>query len=116
MKPVTRAMTAVFGHDSSGVGFEDDDLSSDIQDKFLDVLKGMKSFYKNGNPRFTDRHCRVLLLRFGFEDGQTYSLREIGQKMNMSGTRAGQILHKTLRMLRHPSRSRILRESIVKKE
>lgn len=113
MYPTTRIMTAIFGVNNSGRGFEDDDLASGLHEKFLEVLESMKSTYKNGKPKFTDRHCRILLLRFGFENGHSHTLSEIGQELGISGARAGQIIHKTLRMLRYPTRSRILRTYIL---
>ena len=108
MKPATGMVNAIFGGD-----WDDGDLSPSIHNKLLETIEGIKSTYKNGKPKYTDRHCRVLLLRFGFEDGRVHSLREIGEELNISSARVGQILNKSLRMLRHPSRSQILKGYIL---
>jgi len=57
----------------------------------------------------TDREEKILRLRFGMtEDGRELTLKEIGEKMNISGNRALQIQAKAIRKLKHPSRSRRL--------
>jgi RNA polymerase sigma factor (sigma-70 family) len=52
----------------------------------------------------------VIRLRFGLDDGRQYTLGEIGQKFGVSLERIRQIEAKAMRKLRHPKRSRILRE------
>jgi RNA polymerase primary sigma factor len=58
----------------------------------------------------TGRERRVLQLRFGLEDGQARTLEEVGKEFNVTRERIRQIEAKALRKLRHPSRSRKLRE------
>jgi len=58
---------------------------------------------------FTPREQRVLVLRFGLEDGRRRTLEEVGFEFNVTRERIRQIEAKTLRKLRHPSRSRKLR-------
>ncbi|NTV36091.1 MAG: sigma-70 family RNA polymerase sigma factor [Anaerolineaceae bacterium] len=56
------------------------------------------------------REARILRLRFGLENGHTYTLEEVGQKFGLTRERIRQIEGKALRRLRHPRRSRQLRE------
>jgi len=57
-----------------------------------------------------DREKRVLLLRFGLEDERPRTLEEIGKEFNLTRERIRQIEAKALRKLRHPSRSRKLKD------
>jgi RNA polymerase primary sigma factor len=56
------------------------------------------------------REARILRLRFGLENGRTYTLEEVGKKFGLTRERIRQIEGKALRRLRHPCRSRMLRE------
>ncbi len=58
----------------------------------------------------TDRERRVILLRFGLEDGRARTLEEVGKEFNVTRERIRQIEAKALRKLRHPSRSRKLKD------
>jgi len=58
----------------------------------------------------TDRERKVLLLRFGLEDGRARTLEEVGKEFNVTRERIRQIEAKALRKLRHPSRSRKLKD------
>ncbi|MCX6003680.1 MAG: RNA polymerase sigma factor RpoD [Chloroflexi bacterium] len=58
----------------------------------------------------THREQRVLQLRFGLEDGRGRTLEEVGQEFNVTRERIRQIEAKALRKLRHPSRSRKLKD------
>ncbi len=58
----------------------------------------------------TSREQRVLQLRFGLEDGRSRTLEEVGRKFNVTRERIRQIEAKALRKLRHPSRSRKLKD------
>jgi RNA polymerase primary sigma factor len=56
------------------------------------------------------REARILRLRFGLENGRTYTLEEVGEKFGLTRERIRQIEGKALRRLRHPMRARQLRE------
>ena len=58
----------------------------------------------------TPREQRVLQLRFGLEDGRSRTLEEVGREFNVTRERIRQIEAKALRKLRHPSRSRRLKD------
>ncbi|WP_034265981.1 RNA polymerase sigma factor RpoD [Aminiphilus circumscriptus] len=58
----------------------------------------------------TEREREVLRLRFGLEDGHPYTLEEVGRRFGVTRERIRQIEAKALRKLRHPSRSRKLRD------
>jgi RNA polymerase primary sigma factor len=58
----------------------------------------------------TDRERRVILLRFGLEDDRARTLEEVGKEFNVTRERIRQIEAKALRKLRHPSRSRKLKD------
>jgi RNA polymerase primary sigma factor len=58
----------------------------------------------------SDRERRVLLLRFGLEDDRPRTLEEVGREFNVTRERIRQIEAKALRKLRHPSRSRKLKD------
>ena len=58
----------------------------------------------------TDRERKVLELRFGLDDGRARTLEEVGKEFNVTRERIRQIEAKALRKLRHPSRSRKLKD------
>lgn len=58
----------------------------------------------------TDREQKVLRLRFGLDDGRARTLEEVGKEFNVTRERIRQIEVKALRKLRHPSRSRKLKD------
>ena len=58
----------------------------------------------------TDREQKVLRLRFGMDDGRARTLEEVGKEFNVTRERIRQIEAKALRKLRHPSRSRKLKD------
>jgi RNA polymerase primary sigma factor len=70
-----------------------------LKDQFSKVLLTLKP-----------REQRVLQLRFGLEDGRSRTLEEVGLEFKVTRERIRQIEAKALRKLRHPSRSRKLRE------
>ncbi len=61
----------------------------------------------------TEREEKVLRLRFGLDDGQCRTLEEVGQVFNVTMERIRQIEAKALRKLRHPSRSRRLKDFLT---
>ena len=60
--------------------------------------------------QLTEREQKVLKLRFGLEDGKPRTLEEVGQEFNVTRERIRQIEAKALRKLRHPSRSKQLKD------
>ena len=60
----------------------------------------------------TPREAKVLKLRFGLEDGKSRTLEEVGKEFNVTRERIRQIEAKALRKLRHPSRSKKLRDDM----
>ena len=58
----------------------------------------------------TPRERKVLNLRFGLEDGRSRTLEEVGREFNVTRERIRQIEAKALRKLRHPSRSKKLKD------
>ena len=60
----------------------------------------------------TPREEEVLKLRFGLKDGKARTLEEVGREFKVTRERIRQIEAKALRKLRHPSRSRKLKDSI----
>ena len=70
-----------------------------LKEQLMDVLKTL-----------TPREEKVLKLRFGIEDGRTRTLEEVGKEFNVTRERIRQIEAKALRKLRHPSRSKKLKD------
>ena len=70
-----------------------------MREQLSDVLKTL-----------TPREARVLSLRYGLEDGNPKTLEEVGKEFNVTRERIRQIEAKALRKLRHPSRSKKLRD------
>ena len=58
----------------------------------------------------TEREARVLQLRFGLQDGRSRTLEEVGREFGVTRERIRQIEAKALRKLRHPTRSRKLKD------
>lgn len=61
----------------------------------------------------TPREARILRLRFGLQNGRSYTLEEVGQKFGLTRERIRQIEGRALRRLRHPRRSRQLRDYLI---
>ncbi len=70
-----------------------------LKEQLLEVLKGL-----------TPREEKVLRLRFGLDDGRTRTLEEVGKEFNVTRERIRQIEAKALRKMRHPSRSKKLKD------
>ena len=58
----------------------------------------------------TEREAKVLKLRFGLEDGRSRTLEEVGKEFDVTRERIRQIEAKALRKLRHPSRSKQVKD------
>jgi RNA polymerase primary sigma factor len=70
----------------------------------------LRESVKNALAVLSDRERQVLELRFGLADGKDHTLEEVGQAFNVTRERIRQIESKALRKLRHPTRSRHLRD------
>ena len=70
----------------------------------------LKEQLKEVMNTLTPREAKVLKLRFGLEDGKSRTLEEVGKEFNVTRERIRQIEAKALRKLRHPSRSKKLRD------
>ena len=101
------------------VGEEDDSHLGDfIQD--ADAAEPMEAATGNllreqlekAMATLTPREEMVLRMRFGFEDGKTHTLEEVGKAFNVTRERVRQIESKALRRLRHPSKSKVLRDFV----
>ncbi len=101
----------------SPVGEDDDsELGTMIEDKFsptpMQVVYETMLHEKLDEvlDGLTPREARVLRLRFGLDDGNAYTLEEVGQKFGLTRERIRQIEGLALRRLRHPRRARQLKE------
>jgi len=95
---------------------EESELGYFIEDKFspTPMQSAYQSMLKDKLEEvlstLTPREARVLRLRFGLDDGTIYTLEEIGQKFGLTRERIRQIEGRALRRLRHPRRSRQLKD------
>ena len=95
---------------------EDSHLGDFIQDDNVPVPADAASFtllkeqLEEVLGTLTEREQKVLTLRFGLEDGRARTLEEVGKEFNVTRERIRQIEAKALRKLRHPSRSRKLKD------
>ena len=99
------------------IGEEDDSHLGDfIQDENIPVPAEVAAYTLLSEQlvevlgTLTEREERVLRLRFGLDDGRTRTLEEVGEEFNVTRERIRQIEAKALRKLRHPSRSRKLKD------
>ena len=72
----------------------------------------LKEEIANALSTLTPREAKVLALRFGLEDGHPRTLEEVGKEFNVTRERIRQIEAKALRKLRHPNRSKRLRDFV----
>ena len=95
---------------------EDSHLGDFIQDDNVPVPADAAAFtllkeqLEEVLSTLTEREKKVLTLRFGLEDGRARTLEEVGKEFNVTRERIRQIEAKSLRKLRHPSRSRKLKD------
>ena len=95
---------------------EDSHLGDFIQDDNVPVPADAAAFtmlkeqLEDVLSTLTDREQKVLRLRFGLDDGRARTLEEVGKEFNVTRERIRQIEEKALRKLRHPSRSRKLKD------
>jgi len=90
-----------------GMFIEDEFSPTPMQSAYQSLLKEkLEEVLATLSPR----EARVLRLRFGLDDGNSYTLEEVGQKFGLTRERIRQIEGKALRRLRHPRRARQLKE------
>ena len=90
-----------------GSFIEDDTTPTPTQSAYQNLLRDK---VEEVLSTLTPREARILRLRFGLQNGRSYTLEEVGQKFGLTRERIRQIEGKALRRLRHPRRSRQLRD------
>jgi RNA polymerase primary sigma factor len=90
-----------------GAFIEDDTTPTPTQSAYQNLLREK---VEEVLSTLTPREARILRLRFGLQNGRSYTLEEVGQKFGLTRERIRQIEGKALRRLRHPRRSRQLRD------
>ncbi len=95
--------------ESSQLGdfIEDETMPEPVDAAALELLKEQ---VQNALSVLTERERQVLEMRFGLRDGKDYTLEEVGKHFKVTRERIRQIEAKALRKLRHPTRSRHLRD------
>jgi RNA polymerase primary sigma factor len=104
----------------------DQPLNADQSTQWVDVLPDesipepediasnqlLREQVRNALEFLSDRERQVLEMRFGLQDGKDHTLEEVGKEFGVTRERIRQIEAKALRKLRHPSRSKILRDHL----
>ena len=111
--PETSSLDTPIGDDDEnpiGTFIVDTDAPSPVQEAELNILKEQ---IQEVLSDLSDRERRVISLRFGIEDGYPRTLEEVGSIFNVTRERIRQIEAKALRKLRHPRRSRKLRDFVT---
>ncbi|MEK7787371.1 MAG: sigma-70 family RNA polymerase sigma factor [Chloroflexota bacterium] len=96
--------------DELGSFVEDDNALSPVQSAQQNLLRETVEEVLGTLP---PREARILRLRFGLQNGRAYTLEEVGQKFGLTRERIRQIEGRALRRLRHPRRSRQLRDYLT---
>jgi RNA polymerase primary sigma factor len=86
---------------------EDESMPGPVDSASRHLLKEQMNEILEG---LTERERKVLIMRFGLEDGMSRTLEDVGREFNVTRERVRQIEAKALRKLRHPLRSRKLRD------
>ena len=104
--------TPIGEEDDSHLGdFIEDDTALSPADS--DTFSMLKEELSNALESLTERERQVVKLRFGLEDGRARTLEEVGKEFNVTRERIRQIEAKALRKLRHPSRSKRLKDFLT---
>jgi RNA polymerase primary sigma factor len=88
--------------DDSALSPEESAHQSQLEEKVKQVLSTL-----------TPREASILRLRFGLQNGRSHTLEQVGHKFGLTRERIRQIEKQALRRLRHPARSRRLRDSFT---
>jgi len=104
--------TPVGAEESSQLGdfIEDETMPEPVDAAARELLREQ---VQNALSVLTERERQVLEMRFGLRDGKDYTLEEVGRYFNVTRERIRQIEAKALRKLRHPTRSRHLRDYLA---
>lgn len=104
--------TPIGEEDDSHLGdfIEDDSALSPADSATFSMLR---EELNNALESLTERERQVVTLRFGLEDGRARTLEEVGREFNVTRERIRQIEAKALRKLRHPSRSKRLKDFLT---
>jgi RNA polymerase primary sigma factor len=92
-----------------GMFVEDEVTPTPMQSAYSNLLREKIEDVLSTLP---PREARILRLRFGLDNGHTYTLEEVGQKFGLTRERIRQIESKALRRLRHPRRARQLKDYV----
>ncbi len=99
------------GDSSLGDFIEDEDISAPDDEVTFSMLRELLQVILQDLP---PREVRILQLRYGLVDGETYTLEEVGKKLGVTRERVRQIEAQALSRLRHPTRSRRLKDFLEK--
>lgn len=95
------------GDSELGSFIENDELPTPAQSAYHNLLEEK---IEEVLATLTEREAKILRLRFGLQNGRSYTLEEVGQKFGLTRERIRQIEGRALRRLRHPRRSRQLKD------
>ncbi|MDY6878020.1 MAG: sigma-70 family RNA polymerase sigma factor [Chloroflexota bacterium] len=99
------------GESELGDFIEDEDISAPDEEVTFSMLRELlRSILQDLPPR----EVRILQLRYGLVDGETYTLEEVGKKLGVTRERVRQIEAQALSRLRHPTHSRRLKDFLEK--
>ena len=94
------------GDSELGDFIEDEDSTAPDEEVTSSMLRESLQYILQDLP---PREVRILQLRYGLVDGETYTLEEVGKKLGVTRERVRQIEAQALSRLRHPTRSRKLK-------
>jgi len=99
------------GESELGDFIEDEDISAPDEEVTFSMLRELLRVILQDLP---PREVRILQLRYGLVDGETYTLEEVGKKLGVTRERVRQIEAQALSRLRHPTHSRKLKDFLEK--
>ena len=99
------------GESELGDFIEDEDIAAPDEEVTSAMLRELLQDILQDLP---PREVRILQLRYGLVDGETYTLEEVGKKLGVTRERVRQIEAQALSRLRHPTHSRRLKDFLKK--